>query len=182
MDEVGTACSWCEYVSTYPDLRLTQAAFMDDLLIWDGAAVKVQKRLDNIIAGFAGWGLPVNIPKCSLYTSPKHEGKNFIQIGGIVLHPQKEFVVMRVPFKVGSNVRELMQPTLQRAKSKFWALRHHFQSLAPTRARIRMIDRVIGGSALWCVSSFPSELGALQSVNRVLFLMCTLGSTSQKTG
>ena len=171
LEDVGKAQGWKGFVSTYQDLCLDQVAFMDDLIIWDGTTVEVQRKLDDIIQGFAAWGLRVNVPKCSLYVSPRHVGKNFIKVGDHILTPQKEFHVMGIPFRVGANSQELLQPVWQRARSKFWALRHNFKSSAPIQSRIKMLDKVIGGCAMWCICAFAPEPAALQALNTLLFQM-----------
>ena len=171
LEDVGQANHWKGFPSTYPDLQLDQVAFMDDLVIWGGTTVEVQDRLNGIIQGVAGWGLHVNIAKCSLYVSPRHEGTNFIKVGDAILTPQNKFTVMGIPFRVGANSQELLQPVWQRARAKFWALRHHFKSSAPIQSRIKMLDRVVGGSAMWCICAFSPEPAALQALNLLLFQM-----------
>ena len=162
---------WPGFVSTYPDMLLTQAAFMDDLLLWDGTSLEVQTRLCQLQNVCSKWGLGVNIEKCSLYVSPKHKGPSSISIGGTTLTASSSVEVMGVNFKVGANVQELLAPTWQRAKNKFWSIKHLLCAPTPLSKRMNILDRVVGGSILWNVSSFAPEKSALQGINQILYQM-----------
>ena len=165
LEEIAAEHQWSTAISSYPDLPVTQAAFMDDLLIWDGNTTETQQRLNHLIKGFARWGLSINLDKCSLYVSPKHSGPNFVKVGDKMLTPQQQLVVMGVPFKVGFNVQDMLQPTWAKARDKFWAAKHLLKAPTPIGWRLQMMDKVIGNSALWCISAFPPEQAALQAIN-----------------
>ena len=152
---------WRNYVSTYRDLQVTQAAFMDDLLLWDGRSSEILDRYKDLENAFAAWGLHINPEKCSLYCSPRHEGDSFIQLGDHTLYAQDFIEVMNIPFRVGANTQELLQRVWQKARDKFWATRHLFLSDTPIGNRIRLLDRIIGGCILWCSSAFSPETTAL---------------------
>ena len=139
LSDIIKAKKWKSSVSTYPDLMVTQAASMDDLLLWDGSNKEVQDRFNDFREGFAQWGLLVNVDKCSLYVSPKHKGPNQIVVEGSVLQAKDTVQVMGVEFRVGANVQELLQPTLQRAKAKFWSISHLLKSHTPLAHRMHIL-------------------------------------------
>ena len=166
IEEVSQQPSWRNSVSTYQDLKLTQAAYMDDLLIWDGDCRGLEQRYALLRDGFAKWGLRINPSKCSLYTSPKHKGAAQVHLDGVTLLPPP---VMGIPFQVGANSNDLLQPTWHRAKHKFWSIKHILCAKTSIGKRLKVLARVVGGCALWIVSPIPPEKSALQSINMVLY-------------
>ena len=73
----------------------------------------------------------------------------------------------------GPTSRKCYSPSGKEQKGNFGRSSTTSKSAAPIGARIRMLDRVIGGSALWCVSAFAPEPAALQAVNLMLY-QCVL--------
>ena len=171
IEEVAEKEGWEPGVSTYKDMVISQAAYMDDVLIWNGSSTTLQQRLIHLQQGFREWGLEINVSKCSLYVSPKHRGPSSIVLKGVELKAKDSINVMGIEFRVGANVSELMQPLWQRAKAKFWSIRHLLRPGTPLSHRIRVLDRVVGGSALWAVAAKTPECSALQSINQ-LQLQC----------
>ena len=169
LEDITNDQKWNKFVSTYPDLQLTQAAFMDDLLLWDGHSKEIQQRFDDLIRGFGSWGLHVHTDKCSLYVSPKHRGPSFIQGDGYLLQAQPFVEVMSVPFRVGANTSDLLHRTWQKARDKFWSIRHLLMSDTPIGNRIKILDRVVGGAILWNSSAFTPEQASLQAINQTLY-------------
>ena len=62
-----------------------------------------------------------------------------------------------------------MQPVYQKAKAKFWSIKHLLKSRAPIGNKLHILNRVVGGAALWCVAALTPELSALQSINMLLY-------------
>ena len=51
-----------------------------------------------------------------------------------------------------------MQGIFARTKSKFWSLKHLFRAKTPLSGRLRLMHRVLGGTALWCAgASLPNS-------------------------
>ena len=169
IEDVSGKAEWVGHISSYTDLALTQAAFMDDILIWDGDCVGLERRYKLLRDGFAAWGLRINPEKCSLYTSPKHKERPQINLDGVCLQSQPHMPVMGIPFRVGAGSVELLQPVWQRAKEKFWGIKHILCAKTPIGKRLRVLDRVVGGAATWCTAPFPPERSAMQSLNMLLF-------------
>ena len=160
---------WKNFVTTYPDLQLTQTAYMDYVMLWDGSSIQVQERVRQLALEFAEWGLAVNTKKCHLYVSLRHQGPSSITVNGVRLDAEPKLSVMGVDFRVGGSVHELLQGTWQKAKKKFWANKHLLCANTPIRGRMRMLDRVVGGAALWnCAAFFPEPL-ALEAINNLLY-------------
>ena len=151
LEETSVEYNWKPGIATYPDMELTQSAYMDDVLLWEGTTALLQVKIQQLQQKFLLWGLRINFSKCSLYVSPKHRGANSITLDGIRLCSQESINVMGVEFRVGAGVLELMQPVWQRAKSKFWSLEHLFRAKTPIAGRMRLMDRVVGASALYGV-------------------------------
>ena len=169
LEEVAVNYKWADGVNTYRDLLVSQAAYMDDILIWNGDSTTLQERLLHLQAGFREWGLSINVAKCSLYTSPKHKGPARIVVEGVELVAKDSINVMGIEFKVGANVRELMLPLWQKSKAKFFSIRHLLRPGTSLKHRLRVLDRVVGGSALWAVAALTPETSALQAINQLQF-------------
>ena len=107
--EVSETYNWDRGICTYRDMPVSELAFMDDCLLWEGTTTKLQDKLSQLQSVLTGWGLRINLAKCSLYVSPKHQGPREITIGGEVLLAQESLTVMGVDFKVGNNVREMLR-------------------------------------------------------------------------
>ena len=103
LEDVSQREGWPQQATGYKDLHATQAAFMDDLLIWDGHCSRVQTRFHMLQEGFLEWGLKITPGKCSLYTSPKHDGIGKVILEGVDLLAQSEIMVMSMPFRVGCS-------------------------------------------------------------------------------
>ena len=169
IDETVEEFKWTASVSTYPDLELTQSAYMDDVILWEGTTTRLQQKVIQLQSKFLQWGLKLNIAKCVLYTSPKHVGPRKLVIDGIELASQDSLNVMGVEFRVGAGVFELLQGTWQRAKQKFWSISHLLRANTPISGRLHLLNRVVGASALWNSAAFSPEQHALEAVNHLLY-------------
>ena len=78
--------------------------------------------------------------------------------------PDDRLDVMGIPFKVGLVPRDAMQSVFARTKGKFWALKHLLRAKTPLKGRLQLMQKVLGGTALWCAGAFPDK-EALQAVN-----------------
>ena len=166
---VASRYSWPSTACTYHDLHLSQVAFMDDVYLWEGRCELLEKRANQLRQEFLEWGLQVNAEKSALYLSPKHEGKAELKLGSVILRPQVHLPVMGLPLRVGANAGELLQPVWQQAKNRFWSLRHLLLSDAPLGDRLRLFNKVVGASALWCSSALHPETAALIQINAVMY-------------
>ena len=160
---------WSNRVSTYPDFSTTQAAFMDDVYLWDGHSKQLETRANQLREEFEQWGLSINAEKSAFYVSPKHSGKPTLKIGTTTLTPQPWVEVMGLPMRVGAGSGELLQSVWQKAKNHFWSLRALLLSDTPIGERLKLMNKLVGASALWCCSALHPETSALISINRLLY-------------
>ena len=173
LQDASNRYQWNTCTSTYPDLPLTQTAYMDDIILWDGNTQELQLRVKQLGDEFALWGLSINLKKCSLYVSPLHQGPNYIEVNGSKLCAQPSINIMGVNFSVGASTHELLQATWQRAKGKFWANKHLLCAKNPLAGRMRLMDRVIGGAALWNIAAFFPDPTTMEALNNLKFsLLC----------
>ena len=70
LSERETEFGWQNYPSTYPDMHVTQAAYMDDLYLWEGRVEDLELKIQQLLKNLHKWGLELNLKKCSLYLSP----------------------------------------------------------------------------------------------------------------
>ena len=167
LQDASNRYQWNTCTSTYPDLPLTQTAYMDDIILWDGNTRELQLRVAQLGNEFAQWGLSINLKKCCLYVSPLHQGPNYIEVNGSKLCAQPSINIMGVPFSVGASTHELLQATWQRAKGKFWANQHLLCAKNPLAGRLRLMDRVIGGAALWNIAAFFPDPTTMEALNNL---------------
>ena len=169
-------------MSTYPDLLLTQLALMDDCLQKDGKSREVQLRLQQLQQAFRTWGL---VAKCSLYTSPKHDGDSSISISGVTIKAQPTLQVMGVKFHAGLNGKDVLRGTWQQARGKFWSMRHLLRAGTPIGGWLKLLDRTVGNCALWNSCAFYPEYTAMEAVNQMMYqfviYMLRLGKRSSET-
>ena len=77
---------------------------------------------------------------------------------------------MGVGFSVKASCCELMQPTLAKARKKFWADKEVICGPGPLSATIKYFDKVVTGSALWCLLAIIPDRQALMMVNAHLYV------------
>ena len=164
LTETAETHSLKESPSSYPDMDLTQAAYMDDVILWDGKTTKLQFKVEQLRGHLQQWGLPINSEKCVLYVSPKHEGPNFLKLQDFAMKAEPCITIKGMPFKVGSNAEELLTPVWERAKSKFWAMKHVFLARTSITERLRVFN-----TTFWCVAGIHPERNALEAVNSLMY-------------
>ena len=81
--------------------------------------------------------------------------------------------VMGLKMKVGVSMGELLQPLLARARSKFWSLKHLLRAKTPAKGRVRLMQRVLTNTALWCIAALPPDKPALTVINSFQNLLLT---------
>ena len=159
---------WKDGVSTYADMLLAQLAYVDDCLLWEGDTTLLQRKLEQFQKVLSTWGLKINVKKCSLYVCPGHRGPPYVVVNGQTLEAKPSLEVMGIGFRVGANSKEPLQGTWQRAKNKFWSAKHLLLADAPLPGRMRLLDRIVGGSILWNACAFPPQTNALEAINSLM--------------
>ena len=62
---------------------------------------------------------------------------------------------------------ELISPLATAARSKFWEIKHVLKAQGHLFKRIRIMQRTVAASAMWCISMIPPDRGALGYCNTV---------------
>eukprot|EP00439_Symbiodinium_sp_Y106_P015486 s535_g2.t1 len=157
--------NWRSMAPLFPDLSPEEMMYMDDGLVWNSRVETVELRAQQMSVEFAKYGLKLNPLKCQLYVSPNVEGKRFILLNGIRIEPSECLQVMGVSLRIGISVYELVAPTSVRARAKFWELRHIFRAKGHMKQRARVMQRVVGATALWFMCAVPPDKAAMTALN-----------------
>ena len=143
-------------------LQFAETAFMDDCILWDGSKLSLSARAGQFIAD--EWGLRVNPEKSQVYHSPFSTESSTLRVGDQDVAPDDRLDVMGIPFASGVTPKEAMQGIFARTKSN----KHLFRAKTPLSGRLRLMHRVLGGTALWCAGAFLPDKHALHAVNALL--------------
>ena len=138
---------------------------MDDGILWTRECGDLQCKIEEFSRVLRNYGLALNLRKCQLYCTPRVSRPHLIRVDGVTLEGRDEMEVMGLQFSQGQSLTQLIQPLLTRAQTKFWSIKHLLRGRAPTLARLKLFHRVVSNSALWCVSAFPPDKGALKAMN-----------------
>ena len=161
-------CGWGDQGRLYPDLECPDTAmFMDDGVLWTQGSAALQQRVTEFSRVLLRFGLKVNIAKCQLYCAPRCPGPHRIQVDGHTLHTSSHLDVMGLRLYVGQSICSLISPLMSRCRSKFWEVRHVLRSTGQLHARVRLMQRIVGASALWCIASVPPDRAAMSMTNSV---------------
>ncbi|CAE7037043.1 unnamed protein product [Symbiodinium sp. CCMP2592] len=156
---------WRDMVPLYPDLPEEEMMYMDDGLLWNGLVSVVQTRAQYLSAEFAKYGLKMNPTKCQLYASPGVQGEHAIWLNGTKIQAQSHLEVMGLCLKVGMSTYELVSPAFTRARAKFWERRHIFRAKGGMKHRARVMERVVGATALWFICCIPPDKATMTALN-----------------
>ena len=139
--------------------------FVDDSILWNTSLTQLGRRAEEWASHLAKAGLKINLAKCELYISAYHCGPRSLSMGGHVLVAQESPTVMGLPMRVQATTCELLAGLLGRARDAFWSMKKLMLSKNPLHARIRLMERVVAGTGLWCVSALFPEHATLHLVN-----------------
>ena len=150
-------------VHVFQDFPMEEMMYMDDGMLWNSQLSNLQTRVEQLSVEFASFGLHLNLQKCQLYASPSVSGPRQIRIHGEVVDALDSLEVMGLTLRIGMSVYELASPLASRARSKFWELKHIFRARGGSmKERARVMQKVIGGTALWCIGCIPRKLSGLE--------------------
>ena len=162
---VVETCNWRAMTPLYPDLPQEEMLFMDDGMLWNSQLSTVQMRAQQLSVEFSRFGLRLNPAKCQLYASPKVAGEHAISVDGFKIHAHTQLEVMGLTLRVGMSVYELLAPAKSRARTKFWELRHIFRAKGNMKDRARVLQRVVGATALWFICAVPPDKAGMTAMN-----------------
>ncbi|CAE7223910.1 unnamed protein product [Symbiodinium sp. CCMP2592] len=156
---------WPREDMALPGLRLSEMMFVDDAVLWNSRVATLGQRVAQWAEHLARCGLRINLLKCELYISPHNHGPREITVMGEKLVAKDTLTIMGLPMKVKATTCELLAGLLARARDVFWSMKKLLCSSTPLHARIRLMDKVVAGCGLWCISSFFPEDPAMHMVN-----------------
>ncbi|CAE7497830.1 unnamed protein product [Symbiodinium sp. CCMP2456] len=156
---------WRNMTPLYPDLPPEEMLYMDDGMLWSGFLSVVQARAQTLSVEFAKYGLRMNPQKCQLYASPHVTGKHEIVLNGVRVQASPTLEVMGLSLRVGMSIYEVVSPAVSRARAKFWELKHLFRAKGHMKSRARVMQRVVGATALWYVCAVPPDKAAMTALN-----------------
>ncbi|CAE7263415.1 unnamed protein product [Symbiodinium sp. CCMP2456] len=158
---------WRFVPSLFPQLLPEEMMYMDDGLMWSGEMRVMQNRVDQLSVELAKFGLRLNPAKCQLYVSHRVTGKQSLSLNGVEVKASENLEVMGIQMRVGIPIYELVAPMASRARSKFWECKHIFRARGHMKSRVRVMERVVGATALWAVACVPPDRAAMSLLNSV---------------
>ncbi|CAE7400795.1 unnamed protein product, partial [Symbiodinium microadriaticum] len=174
LEETKAEFSWADRPRAFEGLGLEEVLFMDDGCVWAPSAAALGRKLEEWSQVLLRAGLSLNPSKCKIYFSPHADRTKDVQVFGRVIPALSHFTITGVPFRVGACASELLAPFFQRAKDKFWALKHLLRARTPLKGRVLLLDRVVGGMVLWCLAALTPDAGGMQLLNSLQLQLVAL--------
>ena len=165
LEETRAEFKWADRPPAFEGLGMEEVLFMDDGCVWAPTAGALGRKLEEWSQVLLRAGLTLNPAKCKVYFSPHADRTRDVRVFGKVIPALSHFTIMGVPFRVGAPASELLAPFFQRAKDKFWGLKHLLRAKTPLKGRIQLLDRVIGNMVLWCLAALTPDAGGMQLLN-----------------
>ena len=173
LHEARDRFKWDEGAHAFDGLALDSLLYMDDGLHWSQGVAGIERRVAQWSVVLQEFGLTINPKKCQLYCSPFHNGKRTARIQGVLLHAAEELHILGMTFRVGATPSETIAPLLAKARAKFWGdLRHLLRAKTPIGGRIRLMERVLGGTVLWPLAALPMDAASLGLINSFQLQAC----------
>ena len=172
---------WQEHQRVLEGMEAEEMLFVDDGVLWTRSCRAMEARVGELVRHLSTFGLSLNPLKCQLYVSKNVQDGGAIRVGETQVRASKAMEVMGISMYVGISIYELISPLTSRARAKFWELRHIFRCKTGMKGRVRVMQRVVGATALWCLCSFPPDAAAMSLLNATqLQLMVWLLRFSKK--
>ncbi|CAE7371853.1 unnamed protein product [Symbiodinium necroappetens] len=142
--------------------------YMDDGMLWGESPATVQVRACQLAVELSAFGLRLNPQKCQLYAPAKVTEDRSILLNGTRVIAADTLEVMGLTLRVGGSICELAAPLASRARAKFWDHKHIFRSRGGSmKQRARVMQRVVGNTALWCICCLPPDAATMTMLNSV---------------
>ena len=173
LHEASERYEWHKTANAFEGLDLNNLLYMDDGLMWSQGVQGIERRVAQWGVVLQEFGLSINAKKCQLYVSPYHTGKRTIKVQGESLHAADELKILGLSYRVGATPSEMIAPLIAKARAKFWGgLRHLLRAKTPVGGRVRLMERVLGGTVLWPLAALPMDTSSLGLVNSLQLQMC----------
>ena len=155
---------WARAPKAFPEL-LEEILFMEDGVLWSRSAKGLEIKLEQWARVLLEYGLELNPAKCKVYYSPYATSTAQIKVNGVVIPRVEVLEIMGIPFRVGASSSSLIAPLITRARNKFWSLKHLFRAKTSLPGRLKLMERILGGTALWPVCAIMPDSHALGLLN-----------------
>ena len=165
LEETARRFSWSREDPMLRGLKITELMFVDDATLWQTSLPALARRVEQWMVVLRESGLRINLGKCQLYVSPHNRQKGKMTVNGYEMLGDSHLNIMGLNFAVQQTTCDLLSPLVARARDKFWGSFHLLGSRASLHGRIKMLERVCGGSGLWCVAAFFPEKTAQHMMN-----------------
>ena len=165
MQDVITKYGWSYGSDAFEGLEFAESAFVDDCILWNGSKPVLARRKRELVQELGLWGLHVNAKKCQAYASPYAKERGALKVGDLNLELDEKLDVMGIPFRVGISPKEALQGIFAKVKSKYWACKHLYRAKTGLKCRVELIQKVLGGTSLWCVGAFLPDRQSLHAIN-----------------
>ncbi|CAE7650830.1 unnamed protein product, partial [Symbiodinium necroappetens] len=143
--------NWRSGPRVFDDLSSEEMLYMDDGILWNS----------HLAFQFSKPGWSSYRSNFLVMVWPRN-----IVINGTKIEAGESLEVMGLTLRVGISMCELISPLVSRARSKFWELKHIFRAKGGSmKQRARVMQRVVGGTALWCISCVPPDAAAMTMLN-----------------
>ena len=92
---------------------------------------------------------------------------------GELLYAAEDLHILGLTFRVGITPSEMIAPLLAKARAKFWGgLRHLLRAKTSIGGRVRLMERVLGGTVLWPLAALIMDSASLGLINTLQLQMC----------
>ena len=174
---------WPRPQGSVADYPVSELLFMDDGVLQAWTKADLSRKAELIIHALAEWGLELNPDKCTYYRSPYSMDTGTLRVGTKDIPPAPELQMMGISLTIPLKQAELLKPALQKARKKYYALRHLLDAGTPMKDRLRLFDMTVTGAALWCASVVPPSAHALSEANAVqLEIVGKMMGNKRRTG
>ena len=159
---------WHQGPRLFEGLEPEEMLYMDDGMLWSALPSTIQVRACQLAVELSAYGLKLNPKKCQLYASEKVLDDRSIILNGVRIHATDSLEVMGLTLRVGGSICELAAPLASRARAKFWEHKHIFRARGGSmKQRARVMQKVVGSTALWCVCCIPPDAATMTMLNSV---------------
>ncbi|CAE7715728.1 Pol, partial [Symbiodinium sp. CCMP2592] len=155
---------WKAHPRVLEGMDAEEMLFVDDGLLWCRSCKGIEDRVQALVVELSKFGLKLNPAKCQLYVKNVEDGSS-VRVQGTRVEAAAYMEVMGIKMYVGISIYELVAPLVARARSKFWELKHIFRCRSGMKARVKVMERVVGSTALWCLASFMPDAAAMSLLN-----------------
>ena len=166
MEETIQEFHWKPHVSTYQDMTLTQGAYMDDVMMWEGSTKELETKVAQLQSKFQEWASRSISRSAPFMCHPSMwDFPNWWSVESSFEHNQP-LGSWESSSKWEQGSWNLCSPL---GPEPFWSISHLLRAKTPIAGRMRLLNRVVGASALWCCAAFAPERNALEAVNQLLY-------------